>query len=98
MKSTGIVRNVDSLNRVVIPIELCRTFGIRNGDPLEVYVDGDKIILKQYRPGCVFCGQVDGAINFRGKNICPDCIKKISKSDPSDVETAIQKSIVGGKK
>lgn len=60
MKSTGIVRKVDELGRVVIPIELRRTLGIEQKDALEIYVDDDKIILKKYMPNmtCSITGEV----------------------------------------
>lgn len=73
MKSTGIVRKVDELGRVVIPIELRRTLGIEEKDALEIYVDNEKIILKKYEPACVFCGNADGVTHFKGKNVCREC-------------------------
>ena len=74
MKSTGIVRKVDELGRVVIPVELRRTMRISEKDALEIYVDDEKIILKKYEPACVFCGSAGNTIIFRNKNICLDCI------------------------
>ncbi len=79
MKATGIVRKVDDLGRVVLPVELRRTLNIEIKDPLEIYVDGDQVILKKYEPTCIFCGEGKGIKIFDGKNICPSCIKKISK-------------------
>lgn len=79
VKSTGIVRKVDELGRVVIPIELRRSMGIGEADPLEIYTDGEKIILKRYQPGCVFCGNVGDIINFNGQIICKDCLKMIKE-------------------
>ena len=73
MKSTGIVRKVDELGRVVIPIELRRTLQIAERDALEIYVDGEKIILKKYEPACIFCGNAENIRNYRDKNICRDC-------------------------
>ncbi len=73
MKSTGIVRKVDELGRVVLPIELRRTLGIDEKDALEIYVDREKIILKKYEPACVFCGNAEDVVNFKGKNICSEC-------------------------
>ena len=55
MKSTGIVRKVDELGRIVLPIELRRTLDIAEKDALEIYVDGSTIVLKKFRPSCVFC-------------------------------------------
>ena len=75
LKSTGIVRKVDELGRVVIPIELRRKIYIEEKDALEIYVDADKIILKKYEPACVFCGNADEVISFRGKNICRHCVE-----------------------
>ncbi|WP_346935353.1 AbrB/MazE/SpoVT family DNA-binding domain-containing protein [Clostridium sp.] len=79
MKSTGVVRKVDQLGRIVLPIELRRTLGIDIKDPLEIYVDGDQVILKKYEPTCIFCGEGKDIKTFDGKNICPSCIKKIGK-------------------
>lgn len=75
MKSTGIVRKVDELGRVVIPIELRRTLQIEQRDALEIYVDGERIILKKYEPACVFCGDAANVHHFRGKNICDGCLR-----------------------
>lgn len=75
MKATGVVRKVDELGRVVIPIELRRTMGIEEKDPVEIFVDGDKIILKRYEPACVFCGNASEVQHFHGKMVCNDCAK-----------------------
>lgn len=77
MKSTGIVRKVDELGRVVIPIELRRTLGIDEKDSLEIYVDGEKIILRKYEPACIFCGNADNVTFFRGKLICRECLESL---------------------
>ncbi len=79
MKSTGIVRKVDELGRVVIPIELRRTLEIAEKDALEIYVDGEQIILKKYNPACIFCGQAKDVVVFKNKNICPECLEKLKK-------------------
>jgi transcriptional pleiotropic regulator of transition state genes len=78
MKSTGIVRKVDELGRVVIPIELRRTLDIAEKDALEIYVDADKIILKKYEPACVFCGSADNVINYKNKNVCQACLAEMA--------------------
>lgn len=75
MKSTGIVRKVDELGRVVIPIELRRTLGIGEKDALEIYVDGERIMLKKYEPACIFCGNADNVTYFKGKIVCNECLK-----------------------
>ena len=77
MKSTGIVRKIDELGRVVIPKELRKTLNIGEGDPIGFYVEGEQIILKKYEPNCIFCGQADEIINYKGKNICRKCLEQI---------------------
>lgn len=79
MKSTGIVRKVDELGRVVIPIELRRTLNIGEKDALEIFTEGDTIILKKYEPACLFCGQAKDVRNLMGKKVCPKCIKEIGE-------------------
>lgn len=77
MKSTGIVRKMDTLGRVVIPIELRRTLGIDVKDSIEIFVDKDTIILKKYNPSCSFCDNATDLVQYNGKNICKECLKKI---------------------
>ena len=77
MKSTGVVRKLDDLGRIVIPIELRRTMDIGLRDTLEIFVEDDKIILKKYHPACIFCNDASDVIQYEGKNICRSCIKKI---------------------
>ena len=77
MKSTGIVRHIDELGRVVVPKEIRKKLGIENTDPVEIYVDGDKIILTKYHPVCHFCGSIDELVEFKGKNVCSACISEL---------------------
>ena len=79
MKSTGIVRKVDELGRIVLPIELRRTLGIEEKDRIEIFVDGESIILRKYQPACIFCDNTKDIINYKGKNICPDCIRAMTE-------------------
>ena len=79
MKSTGIVRKVDELGRIVLPIELRRTLGIEEKDRIEIFVDGESIILRKYQPPCIFCDNAKDIINYKGKNICPDCIRAMNE-------------------
>ena len=79
MKSTGIVRKVDELGRIVLPIELRRTLDIGEKDALEIYVDGDSIVLKKYAPSCVFCNDTNGISMYKGKNICAACMRELKK-------------------
>ena len=74
MKSTGIVRKVDELGRIVLPIELRRTLEIAERDALEIYVEGSTIILKKYEPACVFCGDARDVITYTGRTVCRNCL------------------------
>lgn len=77
MKSTGIVRKIDELGRIVIPKELRKTMGIGKKTPMEIYVDDNKIIFKKYQPGCTFCGNIENIVEYEGKVICNDCLEKM---------------------
>ena len=79
MKSTGVVRQLDNLGRVVLPIELRRTMDISVKDPLEVFVDGESIILRKYEPNCLFCGASKDLKEYHGKQICAKCAKSIGE-------------------
>ena len=77
MKSTGIIRKVDGLGRVVLPAETRRLFDINVDDSLEIFTDEDTVVLRKYEPGCVFCGESSGCVEFKGKLICPNCYKDL---------------------
>jgi len=77
MKSTGIVRKVDELGRIVIPKELRRTLDIEEGTPLEIYKDEDQVILKKYSPACVFCGEARDVVKWKGKSVCKKCLNEL---------------------
>lgn len=79
MKSTGIVRKVDELGRIVLPIELRRTLDIAERDSLEIYMEGDCVILRKYQPACVFCDSSKEIVSFRGKNVCSECIRLLEE-------------------
>ena len=79
MKSTGIVRKVDELGRIVIPIELRNQFQIAEKDPIEIFVDGSSIILKKYEKACLFCGNTKKLSNYKDKLICNKCLAQIKK-------------------
>jgi len=78
MKSTGYVRKVDNLGRIVLPVELRKTFDIALKDPMEIFVDGEQVILKKYEPACVFCGQAREISHFKDKNICSSCFNELA--------------------
>jgi len=80
MKSTGIVRRVDELGRIVLPIEMRRILDIAERDPLEIYVDGDSVVLKKYQPSCIFCDGIRSLVEYKGRNVCSSCIKKLKES------------------
>ena len=80
MKSTGIVRRVDELGRIVLPIELRRTLDIKERDSLEIFVEGASVVLKKYRPTCIFCDSARDISLFKGKNICPKCLKELREA------------------
>lgn len=79
MKSTGIVRRIDSFGRVVLPMELRKLMNLEQDTAVELFVDGENIILHKYNPACTFCGSFNGAKLFEGRLICEDCIKRISQ-------------------
>ena len=77
MKSTGIVRKVDELGRIVLPIELRRTLYIADKDSLEIYSDGSSIVLKKFENACVFCGSTKEIVHYKGKNVCAACLEEL---------------------
>lgn len=79
MKATGIIRKVDELGRIVLPIELRRTLDIAERDELEIYMDNDRIVLQKFEPFCVFCASSYGLVKYRGKNVCRECAQNMSK-------------------
>ena len=79
MKSTGIIRKVDELGRIVLPIELRRTLDIAERDELEIYMENDRIILQKFEPSCIFCSSSRHLVTYRGKNICQECIRNMGK-------------------
>lgn len=78
MRSTGIVRKVDELGRIVLPIEMRRTLDIGEKDTLEVLVEGDSIILRKFQDSCVFCDSVRELVMYKGHYVCPDCIAALN--------------------
>lgn len=79
MKSTGITKKIDDLGRIVIPKELLNSVNISKGDIAELFIEGDNIIITKYTKDCIFCGNTQNLHNFKDKNICTDCIKKIAE-------------------
>lgn len=79
MKATGVVRPIDSLGRVVLPIELRKKMCINNGDLLEIFVDKESIVLKKYTKSCAFCSSQENIVEFKENYVCKDCLKNIKK-------------------
>jgi len=79
LKSTGIVRNVDDLGRVVLPIEMRKTMNIDPKDPVEIYVEEGRIIFKKYESGCHFCGSLEGNEYYKEKLVCKTCVEELKE-------------------
>ena len=79
MKTTGIIRQLDTLGRIVLPIELRRTLAIGPKDSLEIFVEGNSVILRKYEPNCFFCGETRGLASFRDKMVCARCLKELQQ-------------------
>ena len=77
MKSTGMVRKVDELGRLVLPAEIRQSMDIQIKDAVEIYTEEDRIILKKYLPGCIFCGELDNLIYFSEKRVCKNCLEHL---------------------
>lgn len=86
MKSTGVARKIDELGRIVLPSELRKVFGIREGDELEISVDQDRVILQKRRDVCAFCSAEDPRIDYRGRRVCNDCAGEIGRMATVEVK------------
>lgn len=78
MKATGIIRNIDPLGRIVVPKEIRNQLEIQEGDPLEIFVDGENIIIKKHHTTCIFCGSDSALSVFKEKPVCSECLSEIS--------------------
>ena len=74
MKSTGIIRKVDELGRIVLPIELRRTLDISEHDEMEIFIENERVILQTYEHSGVFCSSSQGLVQYKGKYVCNKCI------------------------
>jgi len=79
MLNSGIVRKIDNLGRIVIPKELRKVLGFDTGEPVEIYTEGEYVMLKKYEPACIFCGEAANVTWYKGKNICKSCIVELRK-------------------
>ena len=80
MKSTGIVRKVDNLGRIVLPIEPRKVLEIKEKDSIEIFIDDGRIVLEKYQPSCIFCGNTEKIVYFNSKRVCTDCIENLKKN------------------
>ena len=85
MKSTGVVRKIDELGRIVLPSELRKVFGIREGDELEISVNGETIILQKRLDACLFCGTESPVLQFQGRTVCENCAGELGKQGHVEV-------------
>lgn len=83
MKSTGMVRKLDNLGRIVLPIEMRKSMGIDVKDSIEIFAEGDSIILRRYEAGCVFCGEARGTVMLHGKRVCGQCREQLLAGSPT---------------
>ncbi|RAV22498.1 AbrB/MazE/SpoVT family DNA-binding domain-containing protein [Paenibacillus contaminans] len=84
MKPAGVVRKVDQLGRIVLPKSLRKRYQMNEGDPVEILVQGDHIILERYRPRCVFCGSMEQVSDFREKHVCAACLTELKPQTSQD--------------
>jgi len=77
MKSTGIVRQIDDLGRVLIPKELKKVTKLKEGDSIKFFVKDEDIIIRKYDPGCIFCGSIDNNFEYQHITICKECYEKM---------------------
>ncbi|MBR5553652.1 MAG: AbrB/MazE/SpoVT family DNA-binding domain-containing protein [Clostridia bacterium] len=79
MKPLGVVRTVDRLGRIVLPADLRKRMGYEVDEPIEIFVDEDKVILKKYNPTCLFCGSSENTVKYKDKLVCAECAKKLTE-------------------
>ena len=79
MKPTGIVRNIDELGRIVVPKEMRKALDITDNDPVEIAMEGDRIVLRKKVASCVFCGSEGEYVVFKSKRVCKSCLEEIAK-------------------
>jgi len=79
MKATGSVRHIDNLGRIVLPIDVRRRLDLDTDDSVEIFTEKDRIILRKYEPGCIFCGDAEDVVLFRDKRVCRGCLEMIKE-------------------
>lgn len=79
MKIPGMIRKVDSLGRIVIPAALRNSLGVESGELVEMFVEGDRLIMRKFSCGCTFCGGSQSLVTYMDKPVCRECIKKLNR-------------------
>lgn len=79
MKAMGVIRKIDGLGRIVIPMEIRNKLNISENDPLEIHVEGSTILIKKYEPDCTFCGSSKNVIEYKNKRVCEKCLSELKK-------------------
>lgn len=93
MKSTGVVRKIDELGRIVLPSEIRRVFGIREGDELDISVDGERVILQKRQDVCVFCSSQEALVDFRDRKVCGRCSGELASLGPVEVRLSEEPAV-----
>lgn len=93
MKSTGVVRKIDELGRIVLPSELRRVFGIREGDELEISVDGDLVILQKRQDVCLFCSAENPTVEQNGRRVCDSCAEELGRKVTREVKLPAEETV-----
>jgi transcriptional pleiotropic regulator of transition state genes len=94
MRSTGIVRKIDELGRIVLPSELRKILGMRHGDELSISVEGDLVILEKRQDVCVFCSADSPGVEFKGRRVCERCAREVGRAAPVEIRLPEEKSEV----
>jgi len=81
MKSLGIVRKIDELGRIVLPIETRKRLNLGPKDPVEIFVEKDRVVLKKYEPSCIFCGNDDEIVIYKDRRVCKSCLAELKKAE-----------------
>ena len=79
MKDTGVIRKLDELGRITLPMELRKSLHLEEKDPLQIFVEDDKIVLKKYEPTDIFTGETEELVEYCGKKVSKNTILELAK-------------------
>lgn len=80
MKPCGVIRRIDELGRIVLPSDVRKALDLKSGtDRVEIFADGESIVLKKYRASCIFCGEFENTVEFKGQKVCASCAGRINE-------------------